>query len=379
MSRFFTGSQQGIKAVYYSRAENKTELKNVYSHGTPATVQHLSVAGSVLAAAYSDGTCSTFNIDSEDVKPIQTWTENRLQPTQTFVGLNVSEASQATYSCTSNGTIRLTKHANGPSGSETLLSNVPTRLRCWSLSPEGATFAYGGDEVDLSVWDTEKGFATSSHKEASSSGMKRKRDELFPAEVWRAKNVPNDHLGLRQPVQVTSLSYLSSGPGSSDRHHLLVGTQLGDVRRYDTRAQKRPVGNWRIAKVGAIQVIEKGLADHEAFVSDQGSNLYSLDLRNGSIIYGYKGISGAITSIAASPSYLASTSLDRYTRMHSTFSPPSVAGEHQDRKGEIKTKVYMTSVPTVVVWDGRAPSIENFDATETDELWTAMETIQDKV
>lgn len=68
--------------------------------------------------------------------------------------------------------------------------------------------------------------------------------------------VANDDLGLRQPVHVTSLSYLSS------QTHMVTGTNDGHVRRYDTRAARRPVADWRsIAKAGAIKVVENGHAE----------------------------------------------------------------------------------------------------------------------
>jgi ribosome biogenesis protein NSA1 len=77
--------------------------------------------------------------------------------------------------------------------------------------------------------------------------------------------VTNDYLGLRQPVQITSLTYLSSSP-SAGPHHLLTGTQIGSVRRYDTRAARRPVSDWQnVGKVGGVKVVEKGLS--EQFVS----------------------------------------------------------------------------------------------------------------
>jgi hypothetical protein len=73
------------------------------------------------------------------------------------------------------------------------LASLPTRLSDWRLSPNGEAFAYGGDEVDLSVWNTELAFQ---HKQENGTSVstentkKRKRgDALFPAETWRAKNV----------------------------------------------------------------------------------------------------------------------------------------------------------------------------------------------
>lgn len=96
------------------------------------------------------------------------------------------------YSCTSNGALRMTPHENDGEPSNPLVTLVPTRLCGWRLGSDQQTFAYGGDEVELSVWDTEKAFSQSPEElsEAPSAKKKRKRsDALFPAEVWRAKNV----------------------------------------------------------------------------------------------------------------------------------------------------------------------------------------------
>ncbi|KAG6911489.1 hypothetical protein DXG01_014563 [Tephrocybe rancida] len=235
------------------------------------------------------------------------------------------------------------------------------------MSSHQHTFAYGGDEVDVSVWDTERAFALPSESE----GGKRKRDTLFPGELWRAKNVHNDNLGLRQPLRITSLTYLTQ---SLQSHHLAAGTELGDVRRYDTRAARRPVSDWKVAKVGGIRTIEKGMADHEVFASDSGSNLYSLDLRNGKISYGYQGISGAITSSAPSPSFLASAAFDRFVRIHSTFSPPRETGQQQEQKGKILDKIFMKSTPTVIIWDRAVRQETAITTPEVDDVWETMAT-----
>jgi ribosome biogenesis protein NSA1 len=42
----------------------------------------------------------------------------------------------------------------------------------------------------------------------------------------------------------------------------VTGTQDGDVRRYDTRAARRPVANWKgLAKSGSVRRVEKGLSE----------------------------------------------------------------------------------------------------------------------
>jgi ribosome biogenesis protein NSA1 len=127
------------------------------------------------------------------------WLETRCKPDQKFVGLATSDRFvliqmlsnselnylfSGIYSCTSNGALRLTNIVDGLLSHET--STLPMRLCNWRLSSNSQTFAYGGDEVELSIWDTEKAFAA----DDNSTSQKRKRGaELLPAEIWRAKNV----------------------------------------------------------------------------------------------------------------------------------------------------------------------------------------------
>ncbi|KAJ7109325.1 WD40-repeat-containing domain protein [Mycena epipterygia] len=372
MPLFLTGDELGnIKSLQISPNSPST-IKLLNS--AKSSVAALSVASTAstsksVAAGYADGSVAAFTLQDDELESVHQWKETRFKPDQKFVGLQATE--KGVYSCTSNGALRLT-----PTGvdNKQILGSLPARLCDWRLASDQATFAYGGDEVDLSVWDTEKALTPDASSSSDSSGTKRKRDALFAGEIWRAKNIPNDGLGLRQPVRITSLTYLSSS------NHLLTGTQFGDVRRYDTRA-RRPVSNWKgVGNRGGIKVMEKGFAEHEVFVGDHGCDLFSLDLRNGRVIYSYKGLSGAVTSIAPSPSLLVSTALDRYSRVHTSFPPPPDAGQSQDNKGQVVEKVFMTSIPTVVVWDGAemvstAPQIEADD----DDVWDEMENVEDDI
>ena len=68
------------------------------------------------------------------------------------------------------------------------------RLRDLKMSSSGENFAYGGDEVDLSVWNTERalsGPSVPSLSDTAHGGQKRKKSKpmLLNGEVWRAKNV----------------------------------------------------------------------------------------------------------------------------------------------------------------------------------------------
>lgn len=131
------------------------------------------------------------------------------------------------------------------------------------------------------------------------------------------------------------------------------------------------------------------------------NGLHSLDLRNGKVLYKYKGaftsyspaythptdfdphpgLSGAVASIAPSPSFLASASLDRLCRVHSTVAPPREAKVNgSGDKGDVVDKVYMTTTPTVVVWDGRdeGKSKSALEEEEEEDVWEGMENIEDE-
>ena len=72
--------------------------------------------------------------------------------------------------------------------------------------------------------------------------------------------VANDSLNLRQPVHNTSLAFLpliSDGVGPS--HHIIAGTRLGSVRRYDTRVARKPVADWKdIGRIGGVKTVQRG-------------------------------------------------------------------------------------------------------------------------
>jgi ribosome biogenesis protein NSA1 len=73
--------------------------------------------------------------------------------------------------------------------------------------------------------------------------------------------VANDSLSLRQPVHNTCLTYLST-----TSQQLLAGTQRGDIRRYDTRAARKPVAEWKqivpaAASHSGVGGVQKGFHD----------------------------------------------------------------------------------------------------------------------
>ncbi|KAJ3883404.1 hypothetical protein F5051DRAFT_363510 [Lentinula edodes] len=397
--RFFTGDELGnLKILQLKTSGSDTSKLEQLNRPTEkpenSGVQVLSARTqrdspvTLLAAGYSNGRAELLTIAEDDaITSLQQWTETRLKNGQRYVGIHCTEKN--VLSCTSNGALRMTaiEQDQSDTAATFLTTSLPTRLCDWRLSENQNTFAYGGDEVDLSVWDTERAFQNRVEDLTSSTAAAKKRkrnDTLFPGEIWRAKNVPNNNLGLRQPIRITALCYLSASSGPNN--HLLTGTQLGSVRRYDTRAARRPTSDWKIAKVGGVETLEQGFNLHEAFVSDSGSNLFALDLRNGRVSYSYKGLAGSVTSIAPSPTFMVSVARDRYCRIHSTFPAPEQPGQQQEHKGEVLEKIFSKSTPTVVVWDGDHSStkpiassqeLEEGDGDSDEDVWDNMEEVDD--
>jgi ribosome biogenesis protein NSA1 len=76
---------------------------------------------------------------------------------------------------------------------------------------------------------------------------------------------------------------------------------------------------------------------------------------------------------------MATTALDRYCRIHSTFPP---ASNHQEQcRGEVLKKLYATGTPTTIVWGGSLYTESTSNAGgvledgEDDELWKGMVTV----
>ena len=124
--------------------------------------------------------------------------------------------------------------------------------------------------------------------------------------------------------------------------------------------------------------------------------LSALDLRNGRTIYSYKGqspvvsapyesrrslfagISGAVSSVAPTPTHMASASKDRFVRLHSTYGPPAQEGQQQEHKGEVLDKLYMKVIPTVILWDGAVDADQQSGEGEGagDDVWDTMEAVE---
>ncbi|KAH8833797.1 hypothetical protein DL96DRAFT_1490851 [Flagelloscypha sp. PMI_526] len=357
----------------------------------PYPVQALALNGAHVATGSANGSLSVYNLPDNDeliVSPVCGLTPRPFKSTHRFVGMAVTESS--VLSCSNAGVLSHSNIDSSPDAPiQPNIGHVPIRLTDWKLSTDGQFFICGGDEVSPSVWSVEDVLASQG---PSTTGKRKRKDDLEAGEVWRAKNVPNDSLGLRQPIRINSLDFVS--PSVSNRHNIVVGTQLGDVRRYDTRTSKKEVSRWQNVCANGVKLVKTGVAENQLFVADATNGLSSIDMRTGRVMYTYRGgqhvhpwvsrlircpgIAGAVTSMATSSdpnSSLATTCLDRYARIHSAPPPPERASDQQPARGDTKEKVYTKALPTCIIFE-RIIHTEPQAEAEND-IWDELQAVED--
>ncbi|OCF41463.1 hypothetical protein I317_04764 [Kwoniella heveanensis CBS 569] len=231
-----------------------------------------------------------------------------------------------------------------PSSSTHQSRSVSSPLQCLASSSLAPTsFALGGKEVDVSVWDVERTFGGVNDEVAKTWGDsgKRKKNVLEAGQIWQAKNVPQNNLSLRQPIHHLCLTYLNESP-----HLIVSGTKAGTVRRFDTR-QRKPLSDWKVAREGGVGAVAPGV-EHELFFSDRSNLLGSLDLRTGKVLYTYSAATSTASHLLAIPPQeasvdipkagsrrvgLASISSDSTFRLHTTTTPPPVTESTSSQNG----------------------------------------------
>ena len=118
--------------------------------------------------------------------------QDGMWPTDLLKSLNLIDISlrRGIITATSIGQFTL----NTTEGEATSSRFLAPNLKDLRVSHSGASFATGGDEVELSTWDLEASLAAASiddnAAEPQPPSKKRKKDDPLQAgETWRAKNV----------------------------------------------------------------------------------------------------------------------------------------------------------------------------------------------
>ncbi|KAI6227794.1 WD repeat-containing protein 74 [Aphelenchoides fujianensis] len=164
------------------------------------------------------------------------------------------------------------------------------RLRCLQRDPAREhVLATGGRDLPLKLWDLSDG-----------------------RPLFAAKNVRESALCLQRPEWVAAVRFLADSP--------LVCTATGhhQLRLYDPRAQRRPVGEleWLHEPLTALAVCSRPL--HVLAANTRG-DLGLFDLRNKMRpVQKYRGFAGFVRAIAAHPTapLVASVGIDRFLVVH---------------------------------------------------------------
>ncbi|CDK24135.1 unnamed protein product [Kuraishia capsulata CBS 1993] len=258
------------------------------------------------------------------------------------------------YTCTDKGEVSVADPEN--------ISKEPVRFQIkgdissfvMNQYREGV-FAFGGKETDLQVIK-----------------LHEPKEDIFKnlkiSVVFKAKNLKNDHLDLRQPVWPTCISFLES---PKDIVRVVLTTRYGQVRTYDSEKGRKPVINHKLSEHPLITM--NVLNSSEIVCSDTHVTTSKFDFIRGKLLGKYAGAVGSIQSIYNyEDSLLCTGGLDRYVRVFDLDSREQVA------------KVYVgTQISSVILLeddedDDDEPSLDpeskrKLNDDENDELWEQLE------
>ncbi|KAI1319341.1 WD repeat-containing protein 74 [Mortierella claussenii] len=345
----------------------------------------------------------------------------------TFVGLFAN--AQSIITCTNTGLLTV-QSIQDPSQTKTI--SVGKDICRMRVHPkEHHIVATAGKEQELTLWDlnelTKESTEESSASEPVQNGKKNKnakstatsstpsttspasstlsgsnkkngaqpearyksKEILAKGQLFKAKNVKNDHLDLRVPVWNTDFQFLSQ----YDTSRLAVGTRNHQIRVYDIKnGARRPVVD---AEVGDMPVVAltNGKDASEVVFSDTVTNVYSVDTLTGEILGQYKGFTGVATALAtfvpfegeSTTTHLVSVALDRCLRVH-----------EMTKTRKLLHKVYLKQRMTAVVvgeYTPAEPTEEDEESTNNkkgkkagdedddendDDLWESMGKLEDR-
>ncbi|KAF9092625.1 WD repeat-containing protein 74 [Mortierella sp. GBA35] len=333
-----------------------------------------------------------------------------------FVGLFAN--SESIITCTNTGRLAVQSIADHSKVTVVEVGKDICRMRVHLR--EHHIVATGGKEQELTIWDLKalckdtteeipeppkKGKKANKNAKASaapaptpapaptkggSDARYKSKEILANGQLFKAKNVKNDHLDLRVPVWNTDLQFLNQ----YDTSRIAVGTRNHQIRVYDVKSgARRPAID---AEVGEMPVVAmaNGKDGSEIVFSDTVTNVYSVDTLTGAIIGQYKGFTGVATALAtfipfedSSNTHLVTVAMDRCLRVH-----------EMTKTRKLLHKVYLKQRMTAVVVGEYTPAEpaedeEEGDASKSrkrtegdgddddendDDLWESMGKLEDK-
>ncbi|KAJ2554102.1 Ribosome biogenesis protein nsa1 (NOP7-associated protein 1) [Coemansia sp. RSA 1933] len=313
--------------------------------------------GTVEAIAKETGNLVHEFADPGFANAVSIKNHNRVITERSFVGLGAT--SKAFISCTNLGEVRYQPFSS--TTGDSVLMKLP--LDVWRMRTHSKytnVIAAGGREQELSIWDINAvGFGSS-----DSVVVEDRYRKPTTAPLFKSKNVPEDNLGLRVPVWITDMQFLND---DTTNPRIAVSTGHKQIRIYDAKTGARPIHDWDTVSAHPIYHIAASHAKPELFFADNMGNLQQLDLRTGKVVGGYKGIAGAVRSIALSEdgTMVGEAGLDRFVRVYET-----------DGMRRLLHRAYVKQRVTHVLWDWSIKDLthDEIEQQEVDDIWDNMET-----
>ncbi|KAF9560621.1 WD repeat-containing protein 74 [Mortierella alpina] len=341
-----------------------------------------------------------------------------------FVGLFAN--SESIITCTNTGVLTKQLIQDPSTVSVTNVGQDTCRMRVHPR--EHHIVVTGGKEQEVTIWDLNALFQNASSEEvvkedqpgkkgkagkngkadtksleaaaaaaSTPSGKKtgapearyKSKEILADGQIFKAKNVKNDHLDLRVPVWNTDLLFLNQ----YDYTRVVAGTRFHQIRVYDTKnGARRPVVDVEVGEMPVVSMCN-GKDASEVVFSDTVTNVYSVDTLTGAIIGQYKGFTGVATALATfipfegeEATHLVSVAMDRCLRVH-----------EMTKTRKLLHKVYLKQRMTAVVVGEYTPAepVEDEEGGENnkgknkqdgddnedendDDLWESMGKLEDK-
>uniref|UniRef100_A0A7E4VJT2 WD_REPEATS_REGION domain-containing protein n=1 Tax=Panagrellus redivivus TaxID=6233 RepID=A0A7E4VJT2_PANRE len=160
----------------------------------------------------------------------------------------------------------------------------------YAKKPNAGIIATGGKNNIVKTWDIET-----------------------EKQIWHAKNVRNNFLGLPIPIWETGIKFLNE-------NELATVTGTGHVRVYDARTQRRPVRELKYldSPITAISMCNR--PNHIVAGNTTGDvSLFDLRADTAKVYLKLKGFAGSVRSVDAHPTepWVVSVGIDRHVRLHS--------------------------------------------------------------
>ncbi|XP_060516093.1 WD repeat-containing protein 74 isoform X2 [Cylas formicarius] len=187
--------------------------------------------------------------------------------------------------------------------------------------------------------------------------------------VFKAKSLGHDELQLPIPTSVRSIIFFPDVPNLA-----ACATKEGYVLLYDDRAQRKPISKF-LEKQASYTTISPAFRERQCFVGTTKGYMQMLDLKTAKCLKTFTNYTGSVTSIICDPvePYIASTSLDRYLRVHNIDTKELVY------KCYMKQNLTKLFLKPIIKDEGeeKQKQDENVDE-EYEEMFRNMETVIDE-